>query len=357
VKDERWQVGSDFESASIDILNPDAGTSPPWESRWNRINYFESGRQALYYLALLYAKQGRSELLLPGLFCDSMIEPFLAAGYEIKPIPVGDDLLPLEGPQCKYPETSLILSIKYFGRPEGDAWSSAVTEQRSMGAAVISDDSHSLFDPPTLSADWRVASLRKTLPLPDGAFLIDTVTLDAVESDYLGTVDTQSPASSIREKAMQAKSSWLNGFQTLDFRALFMRAEKLTESTLMPHGMSESARGILERLDFAAIASRRRSNATVIGQGLDGTQYTSLFGDYSGPAFTPSHLVIRGPAIMQLRSYLAKRQVYCPVHWPMPELLPVQYPWPDGFMSIPIDQRYDEPDMQRVVKIIKEFKP
>lgn len=60
----------------------------------------------------------------------------------------------------------------------------------------------------------------------------------------------------------------------------------------------------------------------------------------------------------ELRRYLIKNEIYCPVHWPVSDYHRLdnkeQFIY-DNEISLVCDQRYTEEDMYRMVKKIKAF--
>ena len=60
----------------------------------------------------------------------------------------------------------------------------------------------------------------------------------------------------------------------------------------------------------------------------------------------------------ELRRYLIKHEMYCPVHWPvsmyhkLDKRAEIIY---KNELSLVCDQRYTEEDMQRMVETIKDF--
>ena len=58
-----------------------------------------------------------------------------------------------------------------------------------------------------------------------------------------------------------------------------------------------------------------------------------------------------------LRSYLTRRQIYCPVHWPLPASWRSQTAinLSNTLISIPIDQRYWDYEVENVARTVREF--
>lgn len=256
-----------------------------------------SGRQALSLVAQHLRTRGITELLAPAYHCTTMIEPFQLEGLHVELIPVAADLLldphalsaALEGRgRCG------ILHSETAGHVAGPALAAVLAAARESGHAVVVDETHSLLDKPlggagrtagALTADHRVASLRKWLPLPDGAWVLgvpprplarhaidDAVTSAGLLALAAGTVEglqEQSGPGAVGEDA--------------DAGELWRRAEDLVDRAIQPAAMSPQAQALLAALDVEGFLRRHRAAGSPI-----------------------------------------------PFHWPRPRNLPAHIRWPDN---------------------------
>ena len=67
----------------------------------------------------------------------------------------------------------------------------------------------------------------------------------------------------------------------------------------------------------------------------------------------PSFFVLKCKHRNKLRNYCSQKKIYLPVHWPNPNQLPNDLY--DQIISIPVDSRYNESDMERVGDCIRSF--
>ena len=78
--------------------------------------------------------------------------------------------------------------------------------------------------------------------------------------------------------------------------------------------------------------------------------------DYIGKNDCPLFVPILYKNRNELREYLIKKEIYCPIHWPKPfkenEISNLLY---EKEISLVCDQRYTADDMKRIVKEIKGF--
>ena len=338
-----WQLGSDFDWDSA-IMCPEGGQQePPWVSPTEAVSYFESGRQAIASLISHLASEGRSRVMMPSHYCESMVQPFLRAGWTIDFCRVGKDWVinPPSEP-LERPTETLIFSASFFGVSESSSWSAFLREERARGAVVLSDETHRVLGQGLPLADFRVASLRKMLPVPDGGALVG---LDVPSSPG-------GKQGELRELAMKAKSQVLRGRAEVDYLRLFGEAERETDRLVAPASMSSATNSLVERLDYEFMRQRRTENARQLVGGLDGCSTRVS----TAHAPVASHVVVSGPDIASLRRHLISRRIFPPVHWPEPELGPhPPWPWRTDVLSNPIDHRYTPEDMERVVAAVTEF--
>ncbi len=115
-----------------------------------------------------------ARVLLPEFICRELLSSIVAVGAHPVFYPVGKDLVPSSHP-FRWPEASAVVAVDYFGFPQDlEAFR---TYCARTGALLIEDNAHGLFSrddrgaPLGTRADVGLFSLRKTLPIPDGAVL------------------------------------------------------------------------------------------------------------------------------------------------------------------------------------------
>jgi hypothetical protein len=150
--DDRWESGSAFH------LVLGAEHKRPFDGG----RFFGSGRQALVAL-LAHGRNayGWTAVHLPTYYCPDVVDD-VAPILEVKRYtasPEGDIEEPSPG------NTEVVVAVSYFGQPP--------VVPRSRGRVLIVDATHDPVAPwlSTVDADFVFASLRKTLPLPDGGVL------------------------------------------------------------------------------------------------------------------------------------------------------------------------------------------
>ena len=343
------EIGSSFEIVQDKYLV--AGTSRPFP--WvetSDMYYVESGRQALALVEAELRAQGHSRIHVPSYLCDSMIHPFQSAGWTLTELPVDDDLVIRPADLISRVTTGVLLHAPYFGRQDSPEMLDALAILRRRGVVVVADETHRVFSGPSSVADIRVASLRKSLPLFDGAYVTGV-------SDRLspGVQTAPSKAALLRERAMRVKTDALSsGAGNKAHLELFARAERATEARTQPAPMSADSLALLHRLDLKLIGTTRRMNSITLTRALG---HSDRFRVINSPDenLLPFYVVLETVDAAGLQHYLVGHRIYCPIHWPPSELLTRTGTWPTCYLSLPIDHRYDEKDMLRMADCINVY--
>jgi hypothetical protein len=137
------------------------------------LQFFRSGRGALYFAAEQLKKPGDNVILLPAYHCPALVEPFIAAGYQIEFYPLQADLtVDLAALQLLItPKTTHCLLVRYFGNAaQVSAQLAWLSEQ---GLITFDDCAHDLqsFLRPELIADATICSIKKFIASSDGGAL------------------------------------------------------------------------------------------------------------------------------------------------------------------------------------------
>ena len=132
-------------------------------------NYYADGRQALIHL---YHSQSWQRLWVPEYFCYDVIASLKKAGLDLRfyaDYPgYRDDSKTLEAIQRNgyFKPYDAILRVNYFG-------TRSYRSIEKLNIPVVEDHTHDLIGGWAMNshADWCIASLRKTLPIPEGGML------------------------------------------------------------------------------------------------------------------------------------------------------------------------------------------
>ncbi|MDY5154081.1 hypothetical protein [Actinobaculum suis] len=356
-----------------------------------------SGRQGISLLAQTLRDLGVRRVGIASFACWTMVEPWELEGIGIDFLPVGADLLPCPRALAEYPGPAHALFFAtVFGIQPGSALRRELAAFRSRGGAIALDLTHEALThkplmyealthevltsetfttaappheapahevltsetpaPKQLThkalqpqlpdyADFAVASLRKWLPIPDGAWVA-------------GPGITQPLSRSSHDAAVTSRT-WQQICTGQD-----CGAEALVDQALTPAPLSEISRGILRRLDTRALLERRLENsralraalkariAELVNPGARGA--LRFLGD--GRFAVVIDLPVPATRALQYAQTLAAQGVYSPAFWP-PVRNSLADTWP-AVLALPIDQRYTPADMQvlarRVVRALHD---
>lgn len=321
------------------------------------VAFLSTGRSAIsYVLEHIESKTRNLVALLPQFTCYTVIEPFLAAGYEVYYYEVNKQL------ECNITDLqksverygpSVILFHGYFGFNTLSNLKDVVANIRDNGVVVIEDVTQTLYSEfEHLCADYYIASLRKWGPLPDGGFAIsaeDTFKSKPQEIDIA--------LQEAKMQALHAKHLYMTEHcgEKTHFLELFRKAEAILSGQQGYYAISDFSSKVQANLDLVFLRKRRRANfETLLQATSDISVLESVFytlPEQVTPLFFPVYII--GSDRRSAQDFLAKHDIYCPVIWPKPRycenVVSETVDWIyDHILAIPCDQRYGNDDMERV---------
>ena len=352
-----WEVGSEFDWSN-DFISPVRGTA----NLPSNYELFSTGCASLFGLEkILNHKPDRKlKLHLPCFFC-------MEAASKLKK--AFDICWYRDLPNQKYPDFEtlkacsgdLVLVVNLFGVKSAQVWQDWSKANREV--ILVEDHSHDPFSTWSLQsqADYAMASLRKTLPIPDGAIIWSGKNLSLPKAS-----ESESDGAYKRLSAMLLKRAYLNGGNVSKdtYRQLEVESQDSLDK-IENDKVSAFSENVLSSLDIKQFRNRREANIkhflhlTLSEQGENWQPLFSSWEDGSIPF--NSIIVCRNREIRDcLRKYLISKNIFPPIHWPQPhngmtsdDLEAIDLS--NRILTIPTDQRYCLDDVSRVVNIIKEF--
>jgi hypothetical protein len=323
--DDRWESGSAFPL----VLGSEH------KRRFDGSRFFGSGRQALMAL-LAHGRDtsGWTAVHLPTYYCPDVVDD-VASVLDVKRYaasPEGDREEPAPG------DTEVVVAVSYFGQPP--------IVPRSTGQFLIVDATHDPLAPwlSTVGADFVFASLRKTLPLPDGGVLWSPARR-AVPAPALATERHLAGVGQMLA-AMNLKAAYLEhgtgDKQT--YLDLFAAGEQCFRHGV-PGGMSEYSSAALRTFPIERWRAQRIANIATLTASLSGLDIVpSTFG-----------VVLRFPSAEVrdlVRAGLIARRIYPAVLWDVAE------PQRDRELAqrllfLHADFRSDPTDLQLVAQAVR----
>lgn len=314
-----------------------------------RTAWFLSGRWALDFILrdILTELTVPCSAALPSWCCHTMIQPFQSHGFSVKFYPVLPD--PEGGlitDLAQVMDCGVMLVMDYFGY-EGKPL------PLGFRGVVIRDTTHSLFTTPPMDADYVFGSLRKWAGFWTGGYAWKRKGAFHLTPPR----KTEDAYVSLRRRAMGEKRAYLEGWtEDKGYLSVFAETEALLDIWTERTGAAERDIAAAECFDVALLRRKRRENAGTL---LKGVSHLALFprlGEKDCPLFVP--ILVPEGRRDELRQFLIKRDIYCPVHWPVSSLRHLtkeERRVYDGEMSLVCDQRYGEADMGRILLAIEEF--
>lgn len=349
----RWELGSEFSWYGAS----DTGTETvPWQ---NQAVYYGSGRDAMRAL-LVYGRESRGwrRLWIPSYYCQRVVAALASVGLPLKvycdsPWDAGTIPSDLLEPG------DVVLWVNYFGLRA----KRHLVIPPGVGVELIEDHTHDLCGPLAWSsqADWCVASLRKTAPVPDGG-----VVWSPVEHELPPQVEctpTHELASLRKFAGMVIKDEYLRGrsFSKGLFRQLMTTAEAPFGRGAIS-GMTPWSLELFHSLPLGTFRRVRRENRLTLVRALGRVPWLSALDPASDDLSPTGAVLVVDDADRRtlLRMYLIEHQVYPAVLWPLDEA--VVSGIPEGHIElsrrmllIHCDVRYDAQDMDRAASLVLQF--
>lgn len=317
-------------------------------------NYYADGRQALIHL---YHSQGWQRLWLPEYYCYDVIASLKEAGlnlmfYQDWPDDHSDSET-LENIQRKgrFLPTDAVLRVNYYGTRQFRS-----TEKFPV-AAIVEDHTHDLIGdwPIHSNADWCIASLRKTLPIPEGGMLWSPMGLKLPTAPEASDENEQIAAT--RWEAMKLKALYLDGeaVEKLEFRKGYVDTEEYFDHTPVC-ALDKASREYLKTFDIRSWYNRKRENWELLKDiKKEGMKVITpeKIGCYP---FSLVLLFDNSDERDRVRKALIEHQIYPAVLWNVPDTAS------DGvksfsrrMLSIHCDARYTADNIQQMKTIIESI--
>lgn len=334
-------IGGEFQIAVTDILN---AQNRHFEAP--DVYAYSSGRAALYQiLKYLKKEKGIYHVFLPDYLCSSVLVPIEDLGLEYQFYAINEQLELIESEFIRcYKKDTVVLLINYFGLKD---LSNQIDAIRGIdeNAIIIEDDVQAYYEfkKPLDGVDFKFTSLRKTFAVPDGG-LVKT-------KHQLPKVETPNTFGQYKAAAALLKSMREGNFNDQIYLELFEKGESLIDSE-QECGMSQIAEKLYSFMNEDHVRVRRLNNARYLISELKkiGIEPLLPLKDEYVPLFIP--LVIKNRDAV--RRALFKKEIFCPVHWPLDGLeIKRGEQMSKEEISLIIDQRYGRKEMDEIISVLK----
>ena len=314
--------------------------------------YVLSGRTAIDLIIQDIAKTcAVRKVYMPAWGCDSMLAPF-----SHRYIHVDFYNVRFNGQLKCHTEitesTEILYVTNYFGY-ENTLDIDVVRQFKAQGAIILYDRTHSFLmenDPYLELADYSFASIRKWMGVIGGAVVEGVKEVALEPCPYLEP----------KETAMRIKQAYMAGDDSVDkqeFLKLYGEFGHHLVEDYQNYEMDDLSYALYKTEDFVAMRRKRRENAKYLHEHLKGVRFIGELNDNAVPLFVPVFFD-SSEQRNAVRKKLIEAQIYCPIHWPKPAMIPADYEanWIyDTELSLICDQRYTTDDMARIVEVLNSL--
>ena len=295
-----------------------------------------AGRYALEYIL---RTRKYHKVFLPYYICDSVIQPLERLGVEFEFYRINEKLEPAVKLAPKDDEA--VLYVNYFGMKNRVASTFCYAYKNTIldQTQAFYSEHGNKYDDKSIQCD-TFYSCRKYFGVPDGAYL---------HTDCL--LDEELPQDESFERMLfltkRIDRSAQEGYA--DFHA-----NDKALSTVGLKRMSKLTEAIMQGIDYSAKANKRIHNFHFLDRALRDSNRFKWDMDYGTVPLIYPYYVEDGA---RLRHHLIEHQVFCARYWPnvMEWCKPDEWEYmlAENLVCIPIDQRYGEEEMERIIEIIK----
>ncbi len=342
------EIGGDFYWPGLPL-----GECLPWPEPHT---FFSTCRAVVVSVARQIRRQ---RLWLPVYFCPHTSQYWRDSGIEL--IRYNDN------PMRSQPDWStlnpnpgdMVLALNYFGVRTANPWLN--WKRAYPEATLLEDHTH---DPLSAwagnsTADYAFASLRKTLPTPDGA-IVWSPTGDLLPSEPTGQ---DWAGSALKLAGMIWKMEYINGNESVPalkeaFRKFQIEGEKNLD--LVPdQQITPWSRALLQEGFPSTWRLQRENNVRQILESFPRTECISPLFETWTQGCCPFNVILIADSIAQrdaLRKHLIDARIYPSIHWELPEETKGEArDISQRILTIPVDHRCTARDQARIIHELNDY--
>lgn len=295
-----------------------------------------SGQYALEYI--LKARK-YSKVYLPYYICDSVLQPFKRQGVAYEFYHINEQLEPAIEMQPKDDEA--VLYVNYFGLKNRMAETFCYAYKNT----IIDCTQAFYYEQGNRNGEKNLRcdifySCRKYFGVPDGAYLYTDCILDQEIPQDESFKRLTFLTKRIDRSAQEAYGDFHANDEALANVGM-RRMSRLTEK-------------MMRSIDYTAKANKRIHNFHMLDDAL---RETNRFKWNMGYGIVPMVYPYYVEDGARLRQRLIKNQVFCARYWPNVlewcQRNSWEYQLAENLVCLPIDQRYDKEDMNRIIDLIR----
>ncbi|OQD43086.1 hypothetical protein BUL40_08330 [Croceivirga radicis] len=318
--------------------------------------FFYAGRYAIkYILECIKKHQNIATIWLPEYYCPYVKDWMHKNFTQIKYYPVDPFAHEPQIPWSYFLPTDVVLLNNYWGLHQ---FNPPMVKERPL---IVEDHSHGWLSAGALNskADFCVASLRKTVPLPLGGIVWkpnnSRLQIPLKEPDLLEDHDFTDLALAwdTMAKAMHSKATCRTEQDKQNYLQTYAQGEAILKQTMRVTTMAPEHQKALELFVFKDYNKVKKDNLNKLYSLLRPSIHFKIL---AKPETTPFGLIL----LFKDR----KTMLLCKDHLIKNKLFPAEL-WPDNLLNLPyncmlnihVDLRYTPVDMQRMANIINQWNP
>ena len=271
---------------------------------------------------------------IPYLTCEVIKNPFDKLGIKYTEYSVNEELEPSNLPDLKDGEA--FLYTNYFGIKS--SYISYLSAR--FGHKLIVDNAQAFFDYPVDGID-SFYSVRKFIGVSDGAYLyVD----QKLKEEFPRDISFERLTHLFKRIDLDPESCY-NDFKQIEqllYNEPIKRMSLVTET-------------ILSGIDYKRIKERRKRNFLYLHNYLRDTNRLKF--DVTADMVPLVYPFLSSDTT--LKDKLINKRIFIPTYWPhiieQSDKLSKEYEFSTHLIPLPIDQRYDERDMERIINLINIF--
>ena len=289
-----------------------------------------TGRNCLEYIL---KARGYKKVYLPYYTCEVVLEPFkkLSIPYEFYHIDINFEIRD----SFTLKDDEALLYVNYYGLKQ------RYVEQlaEKIGERLIIDNTQAFYAKSIYGID-TFYTCRKFFGVPDGAYLYTEKKLDE----------------ELEQDQSYDRMTFLNKRIDLGAETGYSEFQQLTKSLVNQpiKKMSNLTQRLMQGIEYAGVAKKRRDNYILLQSALRVSNTIVLpLEDDAVPMVYPYLSPIKG-----LRENLIENKVFVARYWPnvleWTNKNDIDYLLASQMQPLPIDQRYGEEDMNRIITLINK---
>ena len=289
-----------------------------------------TGRNALEYILKV---NNYNKIYIPFYTCDVLLEPIEKLGLSYEFYSIDSKLEPIFNFE-DINEKEVFLYTNYFGLKDN-----YISELNRTCHNLIIDNAQAFFSKPNGFDSFN--SVRKFFGTPEGAYLYSKCELKEELEENSSPIRIDHLVKRIEYGSQMGYNDFINNEDALMNNPI-RKMSKLTSK-------------ILKSVDYSAVINQRKRNFNYLHENLN---FINEFKFQTNNKQVPMCYPFLEKNNESKRNYLIENKIFVAKYWPNVttwcEKDSFEFYLSENLLALPIDHRYDNEDMKRIVKLIIE---